>query len=289
MVKPINIVMLNTSLNLYKTEWLDLVFKNRNKTYGAYALRASAASTTVRAFFIGAPVFILFFAGPLFYQHFYPDAVVIEHMDRVIDLDQVYQIPPVEKPKPPVEKPSPKAEPLKEKLKTVNIPSKPKVVENPTVEPPTLKDVENAVVGIVTQDGVNTDLNSVPVKGDGSGIGTGTGSGDGVISSDHIFTENIEAFPEFEGGMKAWAKYLQRNLRYPDLAEQNGVQGKVIINFIVERDGSISNVTVVNGPGYGLNDEAVRVIKKSPNWKPGRQNGQNVRVRFSIPIGFRIF
>lgn len=284
--------MLNTSSNLYKSEWLDLVFKNRNKNYGAYVLRAESAGTTLRALFIAAPIFILLFAGPMIYKHFNP--VVESKMEGGTVVTVRQNDPPLEMVKPKEKQEVAAAEPIKEKIKTVALPSNPKVVADPIdqPEPPTIDDLKNAAVGPVTQSGVETNLASVPSAGTGNGLGLGKGEGGGGGGGEdnaiHEYNGGLEVFPEFEGGMKAWAKFLQRNLRYPTHAEEIGIQGKVFISFVVEKDGSVSNVTLVKGIGGGCDEEAVRVIKKSPKWKPGKQNDQSVRVRYQMPLSFAI-
>jgi len=88
--------------------------------------------------------------------------------------------------------------------------------------------------------------------------------------------------------MAAWAKFIQKNLRYPYPAQDAGVQGKVFLSFVVEKDGAITDVKIVKGIGYGCDDEAVRVIKKSPKWKAGEQNKQTVRVRYNMPINYTL-
>jgi protein TonB len=279
--------MINTSSNLYRTEWLNLVFKNRNQSYGAYELRSQSASNTMRALLIAAPLFILLFASPKIYSLIKGEAVI----DKSLVLDDMLVIeraPIVEIPKPEKKMEMPKSEPIKEKIKMVALPSNPVVVNKPVIaEPPTIDEMENAVVGPVTQNGKETDLTSLPTEGNGNGINPGTSSGSGTEEVIYDGT-TIEVYPDFEGGMKGWAKYLQRNLRYPNDAQEQNKYGKVFISFVVERDGSISNVTLVRSVFGSLDEEAMRVIKKSPKWKPGIQNGRAVRVRYQMPISFAL-
>lgn len=98
----------------------------------------------------------------------------------------------------------------------------------------------------------------------------------------------VEQFPEYPGGQVAMMKFLNDNIRYPVIAQENGIQGRVVCNFVVERDGSITDVQVVRGVDPSLDREAVRVIQQMPNWTPGRQRGQAVRVRFTLPVQFRL-
>lgn len=98
----------------------------------------------------------------------------------------------------------------------------------------------------------------------------------------------VEEQPEFPGGNAAMMKFLSDNIRYPVIAQENGIQGRVICNFVVERDGSITDVQVVRGQDPSLDREAIRVIQQMPKWKPGKQRGSAVRVRFTLPVVFRL-
>lgn len=98
----------------------------------------------------------------------------------------------------------------------------------------------------------------------------------------------VENQPEFPGGQTAMMKFLNDNIKYPVIAQENGIQGRVICNFVVERDGGITDVQVVRGVDPSLDKEAVRVIQSMPKWKPGSQRGKPVRVRFTLPVVFRL-
>jgi TonB family protein len=105
--------------------------------------------------------------------------------------------------------------------------------------------------------------------------------------SDPVFT-SVEQVPEFKDGLEAFGKFLAINIKYPKAARDNNVQGRVIITFVVEKDGSLSNMKVVRGIGSGCDEEAVRVLSISPAWKPGIQNGKPVKVQYSVPISFSL-
>jgi periplasmic protein TonB len=105
------------------------------------------------------------------------------------------------------------------------------------------------------------------------------------IAEDVIFTV-VEDQPSFPGGEEARIRYLQENLRYPQMAREAGIQGTVFVTFVVERDGSVTDVRVIRGIGGGCDEEAVRVVRNMPRWTPGRQRGQPVRVQFNMPIRF---
>lgn len=98
----------------------------------------------------------------------------------------------------------------------------------------------------------------------------------------------VEEMPQFPGGPSALFEYLFNNLQYPVVAEENGVQGRVIVTFIVEKDGSISNAKVVKAVDPSLDKEAIRLVESMPNWIPGKQNGEPVRVKYTVPVTFRL-
>jgi protein TonB len=94
--------------------------------------------------------------------------------------------------------------------------------------------------------------------------------------------------PSFPGGDAALQQYLSKNIKYPVVAEENGVQGRVIVTFVVERDGSITDVKVVKSVDPSLDKEATRVVKSMPHWIPGKQNGSAVRVKYTVPVTFKL-
>ena len=94
--------------------------------------------------------------------------------------------------------------------------------------------------------------------------------------------------PSFPGGPAALMKFLSENIKYPVVAQENGVQGRVVVAFVVERDGSITDVHIARGVDPSLDKEAVRVVKSMPKWTPGKQNGSAVRVKFNVPVAFRL-
>ncbi|RYU92520.1 TonB family protein [Mucilaginibacter terrigena] len=104
---------------------------------------------------------------------------------------------------------------------------------------------------------------------------------------DSVF-EKVDVSPSFPGGDSAFGKYLSRNIRYPARARENNVQGRVVITFIVEKDGTITNIRVLRGLGSGLDEESVRVLAESPKWKPGLSKGKPVRVQYSVPISYAL-
>ncbi|MDC2615029.1 MULTISPECIES: energy transducer TonB [Bacteroides] len=103
-----------------------------------------------------------------------------------------------------------------------------------------------------------------------------------------IIHVSVEVMPEFIGGTAALMKYLSSNIKYPTISQETGSQGKVIVQFVVDKDGTISNPEVVRGVDPYLDKEAIRVISSMPKWTPGVQNGKKVRVKFTVPVSFRL-
>ena len=107
------------------------------------------------------------------------------------------------------------------------------------------------------------------------------------IQEAEIFTI-VEEMPEFPGGMNKLAEYLGKNIKYPQMARESGIQGRVFVQFVVEPDGSVSNVAVMRSLGGGCDEEAIRVVKSMPKWKAGKQRGKPVRVSYILPVNFKL-
>lgn len=277
--------MFNSSINVYKTEWLDLVFADRNKSYGAYELRAKSSKIMTRALLVSAGVFLSAGFAPLAYSKMFPSTPEVVAKPQVVVLDNViHAMKKLE--------PEKKSEPIKSdpvKVKTIAVASKIVVVDKKELpEPPNIKEMQDAIISNKTQEGEikpNLVINSAITTGDGDGLTKESDGGDphGIVED-----MGVDEYPEFMGGMKAFTKYMERNLRYPQQAQEEGVKGKVFVSFVVEIDGSITDVKVLRRIGFGCDEEAMRVIKKSPLWKPGRNKGKAVRVRYNMPINFSL-
>jgi protein TonB len=98
----------------------------------------------------------------------------------------------------------------------------------------------------------------------------------------------VEEMPSYPGGDMKMYEYLGKNIKYPQIARESGIQGRVFVNFVVEPDGSVSNVKVLRGIGGGCDEEAIRVVKSMPKWKPGKQRGKAVRVSYTLPVVFKL-
>ncbi len=98
----------------------------------------------------------------------------------------------------------------------------------------------------------------------------------------------VEEMPEYPGGEKKLLEYVGKSVKYPQIARESGIQGRVFVNFVIEPDGSVSNVKVLRGIGGGCDEEAMRVIKSMAKWKPGKQRGKPVRVSYTLPVNFKL-
>lgn len=107
------------------------------------------------------------------------------------------------------------------------------------------------------------------------------------VIEQEIFTV-VESMPEFPGGQAKMLEFIATNIKYPPMARESGIQGRVFVNFVVEPDGSVSGVTILRGIGGGCDEEAIRVIQSMPKWTPGRQRGKAVRVSFNLPVRFTL-
>ena len=258
-------------LDIIKNQWLDIVFEGRNKIYGAYELRKSNGKTTVKALIIGSIIFSLAVAAPLI-ASLLPDSED-EVVNNDIKIATVKIIPKKEEIK-PNQPPPPPPPPKVDQVKFV----KPVVAKanEVTEDPPKIVDLKDKKVGNET------------IKGDPDAVLTvdepvGKGPVTEIIQEDNNVynTAGIEVKPDFPGGIEKFYKFVGNNYKTP---EEEGLKGKVYVTFVVEKDGSLTDIKVLRDIGYGTGAEAIRVLKKCPKWTPGEQNGKKVRVLYSLPI-----
>jgi len=262
-------------LDLYNPEWLELVFDSKNKDYGAYELRQHYAGTLVKSMAIAFFSVAVLYTG---YTVLRPKANASSHIVEVYTLPT----PPVIK-KDEVIPPRTQTTRPPAQVSTVRYPIMRPVVDRDAENPPKIDDIKGAAIGTEnkkgTDEGINIDIKEGPV---------GDGIKDVAEDTKPKETYEVQVMPQPFGGEASWAKFLQKNLRYPPQAIDAHAQGKVFLSFIVEKDGHLSNIVVERGVGYGLDEEAVRVLKLAPAWKPGIQNGHQVRVKFMMPITFQL-
>ncbi|MES2428342.1 MAG: energy transducer TonB [Bacteroidota bacterium] len=274
-----------TNFNLCKTEWLDLVFAKRNKEYGAYYIRQHYADNLVKAMLIT-------FFGVTSIAVITGIAIRTKPVtERIVpvNLNQLFIAPPVTpKVKPPKPQPVEAKATAPKATAPVNTVKNPPMVVAPdplAIDPPKID--ESKATGPVEIKNAGNGVNGeAGVKG-GTGIGTDNGTGTGP-DADNTEYKFAEVMPQPIGGETAWSKFLQNNLRYPREAMDKEMSGKVFVSFIVEKDGHLSSIKVERGPGYGMDEEAARVLKIAKAWKPGMQNGHPVRVKLTLPVNFSL-
>lgn len=260
----------------------EIVFEGRNKAYGAYVLRRDYAGNVQKALFLGVSLFAFLIFMPKLLTILHPAGkvkdmieVVVTPIDTKIPDKATPEVIPVQ-PAPPVKE-----------IKQIKL-LPPEVMTNPAedVPPPTVEQIQGAQISDVTKDGITSEVPLIIPPSET--IGTGK---EKIVEAAPVEEKefiSVDQQPEFPNGLKGLTKFLQANLRYPSQASRANIQGRVFMSFSVMPDGSITNVEVKKGIGFGCDEEAVRVIKMMPKWNPGKQNGRAVRVRFSLPIQFQL-
>ncbi|MCU0353000.1 MAG: energy transducer TonB [Cytophagales bacterium] len=254
----------------------DIVFEGRNHAYGAYMLRKIYNKTVQRSLLIGGAIFVVAF---IFMQFVSLQKGDDEAVEVVADLANLPPPPPVDPNEPPPPPPPPAPPPPQVatiRFVEMEVAKAEEVVEEVT----RVEETENKQIALETQEGeeVAVDL-AVPEAGP-SLLDEGKKEEEPFVA--------VEQMPEFPGGIGELSKYLSKNIRYPAQARNQNISGKVFVSFVVGSDGTIKDVTVAKGIGYGCDEEAKRVVGTMPKWKPGRQSGRNVPVRYSLPINFTL-
>ena len=272
-------------IDLISNEWADIVFQGRNKVYGAYQLRRSTGKRNIWAMVFVAAVAAVTYLGLAAYNSYQEaqkakfeaemeasllDAKKEAKVEKKTETPKVEQVQKVEKVKssiaftPPVIKKDSEVKP-EEEMKTQD----------------ELKETKTAI-------------GAFDVKGNDDAGGTVLKAVEEIAAPEppkHEEEQNkifevVEQQPQFPGGsVNGW---LADHIKYPVVAAENGISGRVVVQFVVERDGSVSQVRVVRGVDPSLDKEAQRVISSMPKWIPGKQNGQAVRSRFTVPVTFRL-
>jgi periplasmic protein TonB len=262
----------------------DMVFENRNKEFGAYDLRKHYAQRLTRALVI---MIVAVTVGSL---------AAFKYVSR----EKLIPKPPVDikwvvfdeveiKPEKKIEKTPSKPQAPKMKI-IVNPPPNPvAVLDKPEAVPPTNKELDETATGPKAVDGPKGD------PGITSNPNTDSGGDEIVIPEPPIVETKIDLpvvfsdiSPAFPGGMGSLSGFLSKNMQYPAPAVRSGTEGRVIVQFVVERDGSIAQAKVLKGIGFGCDEEALRVVNKMPKWSPGSNNGEKVRVFYTLPILFKL-
>jgi protein TonB len=251
-------------------KWDDIVFENRNKDSGAYIIRTLYSRNLITASGIMLLILLLAFSYPTIASWFKSDEVVVEEkkLTTVVALDQPPPIQDTPPPPPKVEIPPP--------VKTIKYVA-PKVTKEEVVEEevPTIEEIKKTEVSTETVEGPTEVVFEEPVKEVAE------------VEDNQVYTF-VEQQAEYPGGLEAMNKFIQKNLKYPAQARRMGTEGKVFVGFVINKDGTIVDVSIVKGISSECDKEAMRVIQMMPSWKAGKQNGKAVRVKFILPINFKL-
>lgn len=273
-------------IDLIDGNWVDLVFEGRNQKYGAYRLRKGTTKRNIISIIVVALIAVIAFAAMAIKN-------IVEAHAKVA-ATQVTEISALNQPKKQaqvkkqikIEEPEKVVERVKSSIKF----TAPVIKKDNEVKP------EDE---LKTQDQLMNNkaaIGSFDVKGNDDANGEVLKAKEVIAQpveqpkheEENKVFDIVEEMPSFPGGMAALNKYLHDNVHYPVVAQENGVQGRVTISFVVEKDGSVTDVKVAKSVDPSLDKEALRVVKSMPRWTPGKQNGATVRVKYNVPVNFRL-
>ena len=278
-------------IDLYDPKWVEMVFAGKNKEYGAYQLRKGTSGRNIKALLIlviAAALVGGFLAWKVIEQKQAEEQQAYMEAMELAKLQQ--QAKKEKKKKEPVK---PKIEPKKEipvaretQKFTAPVIKKDELVKEENQVKQMDKLDEKVAVGTENKEGTKDRL-AEAVRSDIAVAAPPPPPAPKPEVSNKVF-DVVEEMPHFPGGAAALQAFLSSNTKYPVVAQENGVQGRVIVSFVVERDGSITDVRVVRSVDPSLDREASRVVRSMPRWSPGKQNGSAVRVKYTVPVVFRL-
>lgn len=263
----------------HKIDITEIIFTGKNKEYGAYTLRRSYKKYLSISLWIAIFFFLIVTVGPLIYNQLKPNEDYETHV-KMVKVSELAEPPSIGEKKEieKIEAPPP----LKSTI--AFLPPVVKPDEQVTEDyMPTVAELKNVNPGTKTQQGVEGGV-------DYSLLDVAPSVEEKVVNEDkkeEPFTY-VEEMPSFPGGTEDLLAFIADHIQYPEIAKRAGVEGKVLVQFVVEKSGEIDDIKVIKGIGAGCDEEAVRVCKMMPKWKPGRQNGKPVRVRMVIPFHFKL-
>lgn len=262
------------------TDILDLIFEDRNKAYGAYELRRSYNKRMTIALISMAVIALLAVGGSLLAGELKKGKGKIEAKEVILTEIKQEEEKKIEPPPPP----PPKQEPPKVEMTKF---TPPKIVKDEEVKkediPPEQEKLEDTKIAVISQEGIK-DLSLAPAIID---------EGKKIIEEkkeddENKIFEKVEVEASFKGGEREWRKFLERNLDANTPVDNGAREGQytVVVQFVVDKEGKISDVKAITNHGFGMEEEAVKVIRKGPNWVPAVQNGRNVKAYRRQPITF---
>ena len=276
-------------IDLTTNGWVDLIFEGRNKEYGAYKLRKQTPKRNIQsiiAIAILAVLFVGFYVAKSAYDQYQMSHQKNDQITELSTLNQPKKEAKVERKQ--IEQPKEK-EVVKEVKSSIKF-TAPVIKKDNEVKPEEEMKTQDQLMD------TKTAIGALDVKGNsdqGEIMKVTQRVADEPVKEDKPEVENkvfdvVEQMPSFPGGTSALNQYLSSNVKYPVVAQENGVQGRVVVSFVVERDGSITDVKVVRSVDPSLDREASRVVSSMPKWIPGKQNGSPVRVKYNVPVSFKL-
>ena len=273
-------------IDLINNDWTDLVFEGKNKEYGAYVLRRDTGKRNVKAL-----IWVLIGIAAIF-GIAYANLTIQNAMKQNTTIDTDVELSKLAQKK---EAKVERKEPIKveveqkvvEKVKSSVKFTAPEIKKDDEVKP------EDEIKSQDDLSKTNTAIGTFDVKGNDEAEGEVLKAKEVVVDEKPAEEETkvfdvVEQMPSFPGGDAELMKFLNSHIKYPAVAEENGIQGRVVATFVVERDGSITDVKVIKSVDPSLDKEAIRVLKSMPKWIPGKQNGSAVRVKYTVPVTFRL-
>jgi len=272
-------------IDLIDNGWVDLVFEGKNQAYGAYQLRKNTGIRNLKALAVMFAAFLII-AGIVYAKVSIENYIASKNaaIEADVELQSLAEKKEIKEEK--------KDEPEVEKIEVERVKSSvaftvPEIKKDDEVkEDQEMKSQDdlaetNTAIGAFTVEGNDetAEVKHVEEK---------IAEPEPVKEEETKVFDVVEQMPSFPGGPSALMQYLNSNIKYPVVAEENGVQGRVVCTFVVEKDGSITDVRVVKSVDPSLDKEAVRVVKGMPKWIPGKQNGSAVRVKYTVPVTFRL-
>ena len=275
-----------SKIDLISGEWTDIVFTGRNQAYGAYRLRKGTGKRNVISIIAVIALAVLCQIGLTIKKAADAEAAKRAAMTQAVELSKLEQ----PKKKEAEVKKQIKVEPEKvvEQVKSSIKFTAPVIKKDSEVKPEDELKTQDQLMQ------TKTAIGSFDVKGNDDANGEVLKAKEVIAQPEPPKVEEtkvfdvVEQMPSFPGGPAALMSYLSQNTKYPVVAQENGVQGRVVVSFVVERDGSITDVRVVRSVDPSLDTEATRVVKSMPNGIPGKQNGSTVRVKYNVPVSFKL-
>ena len=275
-----------SKIDLVAGDWVDLVFEGKNQAYGAYRLRKGTTKRNIVAMIAVLAAGIVIFS-------FVAIKSIVEASQKTVAVTQTTELSALNQAKKKAEvkqKPKVDVEPEKvvERVKSSVKFTAPVIKKDEEVKP------EDEIKTQTELMNTKTAIGALNVTGNDENAGAVLQLKQAVaqpepkpVEETKVF-EVVEQMPSFPGGDAALMAYLRDNMIYPVVAAENCFQGLVVVSFVVERDGSITDVKVARSVDPSLDREAVRVVKGMPHWIPGKQNGSAVRVKYNVPVSFKL-